>query len=251
MTGYMDALQRVIDDVVEPQARVVDEERQFPAKAVEALGGAGILGLTTSAEMGGGGQGMRPAAEVIEAPGPQLRVDRDGRADALRRGRRHRGPRAGDVRRRIGAGRHLTTLAFSEAGSRSHFWAPVGTATADGDRVRLDARKSWVTSAAAADSYVWSSRPVAAEGPMTLWLVPSTLERAQPARVVRRSRSAGQRVGAGRRRRRPGRPGRHARSRRRRPGHRPGRSSCRGSSSCPPPSRSGSWTRSSPRPSAT
>ena len=81
-----------------------------------------------------------------------------------------------DVRDAIGAGRHLTTLAFSEVGSRSHFWAPVGTATVDGDAVRLDARKSWVTSAADADSYVWSSRPVSAAGPMTLWLVPASSE---------------------------------------------------------------------------
>ena len=40
--------------------------------------------------------------------------------------------------------------------------------------VQLDARKSWVTSAGEADSYVWSSRPVAADGPMTLWYVPAT-----------------------------------------------------------------------------
>ena len=38
----------------------------------------------------------------------------------------------------------------------------------------LDARKSWVTSAAAADSYVWSSRPLQQDAGMTLWLVPST-----------------------------------------------------------------------------
>jgi alkylation response protein AidB-like acyl-CoA dehydrogenase len=81
-----------------------------------------------------------------------------------------------EVRRAIGTGQHLSTLAFSEAGSRSHFWAPVGTAKVDGDAVRLDARKSWVTSAADADSYVWSSRPVSATGPMTLWLVPSSAE---------------------------------------------------------------------------
>src|SRR5205807_1902678 len=74
----------------------------------------------------------------------------------------------------IAAGRHLTTLAFSEAGSRSHFWTPLGTASDAGDAtVRLSAHKSWVTSAGAADSYVWSSRPLAADGPMTLWLVPA------------------------------------------------------------------------------
>jgi alkylation response protein AidB-like acyl-CoA dehydrogenase len=46
---------------------------------------------------------------------------------------------------------------------------------ADEDAVRLDAAKSWVTSAGRADSYVWSSRPLAADaaGPMTLWLVPA------------------------------------------------------------------------------
>jgi alkylation response protein AidB-like acyl-CoA dehydrogenase len=71
----------------------------------------------------------------------------------------------------VAQGRHLSTLAFSEAESRSHFWAPVSSARADGDEVVLDARKSWVTSAFEADSYVWSSRPVAAEGASTLWLV--------------------------------------------------------------------------------
>jgi alkylation response protein AidB-like acyl-CoA dehydrogenase len=83
------------------------------------------------------------------------------------------GPR--ETREAIAAGGHLTTLAFSEAGSRSHFWAPLGTAVPAGDGVRLDATKSWVTSAAEADSYVWSSQPLAAgAGPMTLWLVATT-----------------------------------------------------------------------------
>jgi alkylation response protein AidB-like acyl-CoA dehydrogenase len=68
-------------------------------------------------------------------------------------------------------------LAFSESGSRSHFWAPLSTAVADGDDVRLDARKSWVTAAGEADSYVWSSRPLVAQGAMTLWLVPGGAER--------------------------------------------------------------------------
>jgi alkylation response protein AidB-like acyl-CoA dehydrogenase len=49
----------------------------------------------------------------------------------------------------------------------------MSTAVADGSTVRLDAAKSWVTSSGHADTYVWSSRPLAADGPMTLWLVPS------------------------------------------------------------------------------
>ncbi|GAB3938367.1 hypothetical protein GCM10027614_18300 [Micromonospora vulcania] len=52
-------------------------------------------------------------------------------------------------------------MAFSEFGSRSHFWSPTGTAAATDDgSVRLDARKSWVTSAGEANSYVWSSLPL-------------------------------------------------------------------------------------------
>ena len=67
----------------------------------------------------------------------------------------------------------MCSLAFSESGTRSHFWAPMSSATAVGDGVRLDATKSWITSAGEADTYVWSSRPLRADGPMTLWLVPA------------------------------------------------------------------------------
>ena len=78
-----------------------------------------------------------------------------------------------EVNAAVARGEHLSTLAFSEAGSRSHFWAPTSTARADGDEVILDARKSWVTSAHSATAYVWSSGPLSAEGASTLWLVPA------------------------------------------------------------------------------
>src|SRR4029434_1457867 len=82
------------------------------------------------------------------------------------------------VRRAAASGAHLSTLAFSEAGSRSHFWAPVSTARREGNDVFLDARKSWVTSASKASAYVWSSKPVqASDGLSTLWLVPSRASR--------------------------------------------------------------------------
>jgi len=80
------------------------------------------------------------------------------------------------VREAIARGEHVTTLAFSEKGSRSHFWAPTGTARQADGGVRLDAQKSWATSAGQADSYVWSSRPLTAEGQSTIWLVPAKTE---------------------------------------------------------------------------
>ena len=65
----------------------------------------------------------------------------------------------------IAKGTHLATLAFSEKGSRSHFWAPVSRAVRAGDKTRLSALKSWVTSAGMADSYVVSSQVPESKGP--------------------------------------------------------------------------------------
>src|SRR3954447_10603018 len=171
------ALRRVIDEVVAPAAIDVDRQGTFPQAGIDALAAAGFLGLTTSADFGGGGEGLPAAAVVIEelakACGSTAMVVLMHYA-AVGVIEAH-GP--DDVRRAIGAGRHLTTLAFSEAGSRSHFWAPGGSAQPGRSKkkVRLDADKSWVTAAGDADSYVWSSRPLDEEsgGPMTLWLVPS------------------------------------------------------------------------------
>src|SRR5262249_9074959 len=75
----------------------------------------------------------------------------------------------------IAAGRHLTTLAFSEPGSRSHFWAPVSRAVNVDGTVELTARKSWVTSAGCADSYVVSTLSPEPAAPVdsTLYLVPA------------------------------------------------------------------------------
>jgi alkylation response protein AidB-like acyl-CoA dehydrogenase len=149
----------------------------FPKRSLEALAGAGILGLTESADLGGGGQGMRQAADVIQrlagtCGSTAMVVLMHYTASAAIKAH---GPEA--ARRAVASGQHLSTLAFSEAGSRSHFWAAQSTAKPEGDdAVLLDARKSWVTAAGHADSYVWSSRPLdaQAEGPMTLWLVPSS-----------------------------------------------------------------------------
>jgi isovaleryl-CoA dehydrogenase len=174
---FRDALRRVIDEVVAPDAAAVDAAGSFPRAGIAALGAAGLLALTVPTEYGGGGAGLREAAEVVRELGSVcgstamiVTMHYSGVA-ALVAGSDK------DTLSEIAGGRHLTTLAFSETGSRSHFWAPLSTAAAasDGRTVRLDASKSWVTSAGQADSYVWSSRPLAASsaGPMTLWLVPA------------------------------------------------------------------------------
>lgn len=153
-------------------AAVETDKGAFPSTSIRALGEAGLLGLISSKEVGGYGLGMDAAVAVVQ------RIARECTSTAMVVMMHYAGTALleahgpADIRKDIAAGKHLTTLAFSEVGSRSHFWAPVSTATADGNQVRLDAKKSWVTSANHADSYVWSSKPLAGAELSTLWLVP-------------------------------------------------------------------------------
>src|SRR6266566_5273096 len=169
------ALDSVVENTIAPQAAEVDRSGTFPRSNIEALAKVGLLGLISSTDVGGRGQGLRAAAQVIEklagacgSTAMVLLMHYAATSVIEANG-------SEDVRRAIGRDEHLSTLAFSEVGSRSHFWAPLSTAADGSGEVRLDARKSWVTSAGEADSYVWSSRPLDAPGPMTLWLVPSSL----------------------------------------------------------------------------
>jgi alkylation response protein AidB-like acyl-CoA dehydrogenase len=145
---------------------------QFPTETVRALGDTGLLGLVSATEVGGKGQSIPGAAVVVE------RLARECGSTAMVVCMHYcatavieaHGPV--EVRQAIAAGRHLTTLALSEVGSRSQFWVPVSTATPDGKDIKLTARKSFSTAAGHADSYVWSSKPTAGSELSTLWLVP-------------------------------------------------------------------------------
>lgn len=151
-------------------ATEVDADGRFPDQAVAALRSAGLLGLTLPVEVGGLGGGpadlvealRRVAAECgstamvylmhVAAAMPVLAAPPPGRPDLLRR---------------LGSGEQLATLAFSEPGSRSHFWAPTSqgqTSNGDGNggdgnggETRLKTRKSFVTSAGHADVYLVST----------------------------------------------------------------------------------------------
>ncbi|MEO8391354.1 MAG: acyl-CoA dehydrogenase family protein [Chloroflexota bacterium] len=171
--SYLDILEPIVAGVIAANAIDVDQNGTFPRAAVEALSQAGLLGLISAVEVGGMGQGHRAAALVVE------RIARECASTAMVVCMHYaatavieaHGSR--EVRQAIAAGQHTSTLAFSEAGSRSQFWAPVSSATQQNGNSRLDAMKSWVTGAGQADSYVWSSKPLIAEGASTLWLVPA------------------------------------------------------------------------------
>lgn len=175
-TSYLNALNQIIEEAIVPSAQRTDRTGDFPHEGLKALARAGLLGLVSSREVGGLGGSHRAAAQVVEriattCASTAMVVCMHYAGAAVIEAH---GPQ--DVREAIARGEHLTTLAFSEKGSRSQFWAPTSTAARINGRVRLNAEKSWVTSAGQADSYVWSSLPLAAEGQSTIWLVPSNAE---------------------------------------------------------------------------
>ena len=170
---YLQQLDDIINNVIAPAAQAIDRDGVFPRAAIHALGDAGLLGLISAVDVGGMGLGLGEAALVVE------RISNVCSSTAMVVTMHYCGTTVLEkfgsiaIRRDIAEGTHLTTLAWSDSGSRSHFWAPVSTARREGDEVILDGSKSMVTSAAEADSYVWSTCPAVTEGASTLWLVAS------------------------------------------------------------------------------
>ncbi|HTB12225.1 MAG TPA: acyl-CoA dehydrogenase family protein [Bryobacteraceae bacterium] len=169
---YEESLERICRESIAPNAPSVDRNGAFPEQAIESLRAAGFLGAMSSPEIGGLGLGLGGTAKIVR------RVAEECGSTAMVLCMHYCGvavleAHAPVVVRRAAATGDLSTLAFSEAGSRSHFWAPQSTASNGEGEVVLNARKSWVTSASRATAYVWSSRPLGADGISTIWLVPS------------------------------------------------------------------------------
>jgi alkylation response protein AidB-like acyl-CoA dehydrogenase len=169
----------IADRVLAPAARQNDKEGRFSTEAVDELGRAGLLGLTLPTEFGG--MGLRPrtfaavTAALAEADASVAMVYLMHICAAAMIAAARPGAAVGQILKEIATGGHLSTLAFSESGSRSHFWAPVSRARRNGPGVRITAKKSWVTSAGCAQSYVVSSLAPEGTGPTdsTLYLVPA------------------------------------------------------------------------------
>jgi len=164
--------------VLTPAAADNDKRGQFSTDAVKALGSAGLLGLLLPAEIGGASLGPQAFANVVtvlaEADASVAMVFLMHTLASLAVAAAPRTPALARVVSEMASGRHLSTLAFSETGSRSHFWAPVSRAVSlNGSGARISARKSFVTSAGHAHSYVTSALSPTGTGPTdsTLYLV--------------------------------------------------------------------------------
>ncbi|HEY7331314.1 MAG TPA: acyl-CoA dehydrogenase family protein [Gemmataceae bacterium] len=160
-------------------AEDVDRQGRWPTESIAALGASGLLGLTVPQKYGGAEEGARTFSAVTRILAEQcastamiylMHVCATQMISAATTF-----PKREEVLRASVGGRHLSTLAFSEKGSRSHFWAPISKAVVEGDTHRLSAEKSFVTSAGRADSYVVCTRSASANDPLvsTLYFVPA------------------------------------------------------------------------------
>jgi alkylation response protein AidB-like acyl-CoA dehydrogenase len=159
---WVDQAQSISQRVLAQHAEDVDRLGRWPAESVASLAESRLLGLTVEASQGGAGEGPRTFAAVMcllaEECASTAMIYLMHVCAAQVVGAAKAFPHREAVLRDITAGRHLSTLAFSEKGSRSHFWAPVSQAVSEGDTHRLSASKSFVTSAGHADGYIVSSR---------------------------------------------------------------------------------------------
>jgi alkylation response protein AidB-like acyl-CoA dehydrogenase len=165
--------------VLAPSAGQNDKAGRFSTEAVESLGESGLLGLLLPVNVGGAGLGPHTFAAVTatlaeaDASVAMVYLMHVVGTATISAARPSAARALTPILQEIGAGRHLSTLAFSEAGSRSHFWAPISRAHRNGDGVRVSAKKSWVTSAGHAQSYVVSALAPEGSGPTdsTLYLL--------------------------------------------------------------------------------
>lgn len=163
------------DAEIAPRAADVDAEGRYPSESMRALADAGYWGLTVPTEFGGMGHGLTMTAAVVDTVAQRCASTAMVYLMHLCGVAAYAAApdRAGEQLRAAAAGTHLSTLAWSERGSRSHFWAPVSQVEEDGDDAILNGIKSWVTSAGYAQGYVATSRAAGTDNPMaiTLYLI--------------------------------------------------------------------------------
>src|SRR2546423_4847137 len=128
----------IANRVLAPSAGQNDKAGRFSTEAVESLGESGLLGLLLSVDFGGSGLGPRTFATVTatlaeaDASVAMVYLMHILGTATIRSARPSAAKGVTPLLQEVVAGRHLSTLAFSEPGSRSHFWAPMSRARRNG-----------------------------------------------------------------------------------------------------------------------
>jgi len=186
MTDLMDRLEQALP-IVRDGADSADADAKYPTASINALADSGLLGLTLPTEVGGLGGGPVELVEAVSAVaaacGSTSMIYLMHLSAAMVTAAAPPPDGGDELLAGMAAGSRLGTLAFSEKGSRSHFWAPVSKAEVVEAGVKIGADKSWVTSADAADVYITSCLAPDASGPMdtNLYALPRVTEGVQIA----------------------------------------------------------------------
>jgi len=176
-TEFAERARTIAQETAASAAADVDERGRFPTETVDALAAGGFFGLTLPADAGGHAQPPRVFAAVVEelAQGcpssAMIYVMHVAAAQAMAVSSTLLDQR--EILREVVVGKSLATLALSERGSRSQFWAPVSKLEQNGDGFTTSAEKSWVTSASKAALIVSSGQAPEADSPLgsTMYLI--------------------------------------------------------------------------------
>ena len=167
-TEFVDTVREIAEGVIGPGAEKADAESTYPQESMDALAREGFMGLMVSREYGGMGQGPRVMAAVLDEVAQRCASTAMCYMMHLC-GAAAYGASANpmpDLLRTVALGEHVSTLAWSEFASRSHFWVPVSQEVRQNGHVVLNASKSFVTSAGRADGYVVTTRWADAQKPL-------------------------------------------------------------------------------------
>lgn len=156
----VDKAKEISEKFIGPRAAQVDKDGTYPMESMKALAQEGFWGLNIASEFGGMGQGMRVMCAVLDE------IAQKCASTAMCYKMHLCGTTAYsaavnkpvNVLRAAAKGKHLTTLAWSEFGSRGHFWVPISQEQRRNGKIILNASKSMITTANDADSYVVTTR---------------------------------------------------------------------------------------------
>lgn len=163
------------EENVKPYTEEVDRDGRFPKEAYNELRKQGYMGLIVPKEYGGMGGGAKEHAEVVHALANYCATT------ALCYMMHNAGTRClicygtdeqkKEFLPKIAKGEIAIALAYSESGSGTHFSSPDMTETKSGNKIILNGRKSFVTSALFADYYLTLSNSCENKGKLNNWLV--------------------------------------------------------------------------------
>ena len=167
----LNKIQEIAKDVVAPSANAIDKDARWPEEGIRAMQQAGFGGLVVPSVYGGHGHGLLALAKTCELLGQECA------STAICFGMHCVGASVIAANATpsqqerflapICAGRHITTLSLSEAGTGAHFYLPqTGLQVVSPDEFSLTGSKTFVTNGGHADSYVVSAVAASPEAPI-------------------------------------------------------------------------------------